>query len=419
MENLDIQFFNLIVAMWGVIITIILAIVGWFFSLYLQNKNIKEQHKNQIKYDIYKQLVQAKSDIQEPLNFLGASVVTPFILMESSMIPFECKLKKPYKDIWVDYSESECILDGKQKWDKYVNDIRKSYSDLSSEYIKLMSIFENWESALSRLIKARNILFSEIDRLKKSIYNQIDFFQMYSMENGSDWREWNRDDLSKRAEDIRDSSFEIGSYINDFLILAHNELVAKYFGHSRKTRKTLDPKYKVLTLSGLVESVDKEKIDEMKVNKEKLMKHAKSILDRTPSSNGKISPDFKNFLDSVMSGVCPACKAPIEVNMAEEDEDNFSFTYFCGHGWKGVTINETIGVSEFIKSKATRPRIGWFRKTAQGHKSSGDPKLKDGVDYFMDIDKEKNEYHQIVKDNKTKEILHEEHEPLTEHRSKK
>lgn len=167
MENLDVPFFNLIVAMWGIIITIILAIIGWFFSLYLQNKNLKEQHKNQIKYDIYKQLVRAKSDIQGPLNFLGASVVTPFILMDSSMIPFECRLKKPYKDIWVDHSELECVLDGKQKWDKYVNDIRKSYSDLSSEYIKLMSIFENWESALSRLIKARNILFSEIDRLKK------------------------------------------------------------------------------------------------------------------------------------------------------------------------------------------------------------------------------------------------------------
>ena len=36
----------------------------------------------------------------------------------------------------------------------------------------------------------------------------------------------------------------------------------------------------------------------------------------------------------------------------------------------------------------------------------------------MDADKEKNEYHQIVKNSETKEVLHEEHEPLTEHHHK-
>ncbi len=34
----------------------------------------------------------------------------------------------------------------------------------------------------------------------------------------------------------------------------------------------------------------------------------------------------------------------------------------------------------------------------------------------MDVNVEKNEYHQVVKDDKTKKVLHEEHEPLTEHK---
>ena len=37
----------------------------------------------------------------------------------------------------------------------------------------------------------------------------------------------------------------------------------------------------------------------------------------------------------------------------------------------------------------------------------------------MIVDKEKNEYHYIVKNNLTGKILHEEHEKLTEHKPKK
>ena len=61
----------------------------------------------------------------------------------------------------------------------------------------------------------------------------------------------------------------------------------------------------------------------------------------------------------------------------------------------------------------------WFsREMFQGYKASGDPNLSDGVDVRMVVDREKNEYHQIVKDNLTGQILHEEHEPLTEHTAK-
>ena len=348
------------------IVTITVAVVGWIIAIVLQRKNLKDQHKIQIKYDIYKQLVQAKSDIQEPLNKLGASVVTPFILMDSSMIPFTHNLKKQYKDAWVDYTESECLMDGGKKWNDYFYDLQKSASEFMNEYIKLMGIFENWESALSKLIPVRNILFAEINRLKKNIDNQISFFQMYSVEKGYDWRKWDRDDLNKRAENIRDSSFEIGSYINDFIVLANNKLMAQYFGYYRESRKTLDPKYKVLTLKGLVENVDKEKVEEMKLNKERLISHAQGSLDRSLPPNGNIAPDYEFFLRSVINGKCPVCNNPIEVYSMNLSDNDFCFNYICGHSWKGFTVSDTLTISELIKTKTKRFGFGWLRKTVQG-----------------------------------------------------
>ena len=52
-------------------------------------------------------------------------------------------------------------------------------------------------------------------------------------------------------------------------------------------------------------------------------------------------------------------------------------------------------------------------------KRSGDPKLKNGVREDLVFDREKNEYHQVVKDQKTGKVTHEEHQSLSEHNKKK
>jgi hypothetical protein len=48
-------------------------------------------------------------------------------------------------------------------------------------------------------------------------------------------------------------------------------------------------------------------------------------------------------------------------------------------------------------------------------KPSVNPKLKNGVREDMVIDREKDEYHQVVKDAKTGKVTHEEHQRLSEH----
>lgn len=51
-------------------------------------------------------------------------------------------------------------------------------------------------------------------------------------------------------------------------------------------------------------------------------------------------------------------------------------------------------------------------------KRSGDPRLKDGVREDMIIDRERDEYHHVVKDAATGEITHEEHKQLSKHHKK-
>jgi len=78
----------------------------------------------------------------------------------------------------------------------------------------------------------------------------------------------------------------------------------------------------------------------------------------------------------------------------------------------------TLGLALRANSRA-RQKQGFdkFKKeTLQGQFPSGDPKLKNGVDKVRIIDKEKNEYHEVVENAETGEIIREVHEPLSKHR---
>jgi len=65
---------------------------------------------------------------------------------------------------------------------------------------------------------------------------------------------------------------------------------------------------------------------------------------------------------------------------------------------------------EGFKKFAKEVLQGWF--------PSGDPRLKNGVDKVRIIDKEKDEYHETVKDAITGEVIRDIHEPLSQHKSR-
>jgi Tat protein secretion system quality control protein TatD with DNase activity len=93
---------------------------------------------------------------------------------------------------------------------------------------------------------------------------------------------------------------------------------------------------------------------------------------------------------------------------------------FCIHCFRNtisnihVSISENIVARDSLKFKKKSPEfrkfsfmgvIGWFSSKC----------YKKGVDLSRIFDKEKDEYHEIVKDINTGKILHETHEKLSEH----
>ncbi len=56
------------------------------------------------------------------------------------------------------------------------------------------------------------------------------------------------------------------------------------------------------------------------------------------------------------------------------------------------------------------------KQMEQGRFESGDPSLKRGVNLVRIIDRENNEYHEVVENAETGKIIREVHEPLTQHR---
>jgi len=94
---------------------------------------------------------------------------------------------------------------------------------------------------------------------------------------------------------------------------------------------------------------------------------------------------------------CPSCRAetPSDINISVSEtikvRDSLRTRKF------GVGIKKFLG--EFLG--------GWF--------PSSDPKLPDGVHKSRTINREKDEYHEVVKKYDTDEVIHEIHEPLSKH----
>jgi len=110
---------------------------------------------------------------------------------------------------------------------------------------------------------------------------------------------------------------------------------------------------------------------------------------------------------------CVDCRARKESRFCENCQKETSNLF-------QVQITETMRARESIGIKQKRQGFkGFIKKIFQGFKPSGDPQLSQGADVQMIVDKEKNEYHHIVKNNLTGKILHEEHEKLIEHKPKK
>jgi len=97
----------------------------------------------------------------------------------------------------------------------------------------------------------------------------------------------------------------------------------------------------------------------------------------------------------------------------------------CGKTGKDCKVSVSAGLSIKARVNSKARFKQWkegFKKFAkevlQGWFPSGDPRLKNGVDKVRIIDKEKDEYHETVKDAITGEVIRDIHEPLSQHKSR-
>lgn len=307
-------------------LTLVIAVLGWIFALWLQQRGAKQQHKIQIRYEIYKQFVHLHKEIQDSINKLNAHSHPPFVLMESSMIPFQLGLKREYKDIWLPYSEQDCVFEGEKKWTSFTQELFNDYFKCSEKLLQFSYIFEDWEGALEPLLPTMPILSVEIKNQKKIIFEQISEFQSYASKHSHDWRKWDQKEVEKITQLISESAMRIGLYMGDFMVLIHNELLSSYFGHKRQIRKTLDPKYKVLMKDGVIENVDHKLVENMEGWKANLF----SLVNAYPGDNKTI-----NEIASIKNDRCPSCGTELMVMDTKCVSAGTLFSFACGHS---VTI---------------------------------------------------------------------------------
>jgi hypothetical protein len=239
------------------LVTIFVAILGWIIALVLQRSNARHQYKIQVRYDIYKQLLKCAEQTQGKINDL-ATIFTPFIFIESSMISFQLKIPKEYKGEWIPRNEQECLFEGEQKWTEFTRSVFDKYFAFTNQYLEMLYIFEGWAAAIEPLIKIQKIFTKEVDTLKMGINRLANELQRYTMTKGHDWRRWNKKEVEAITEKIRNDSHAIGMYLHDFMVLVHNELLSKYFKYEKPIRKTLDSSYKVLTNDGIVVRLEED-----------------------------------------------------------------------------------------------------------------------------------------------------------------
>lgn len=229
------------------ITTIVLVAIGWIITLFLQRKNIKNQLKTKIKYDIYNHVTQIHHEIQGSLSKLNTASIFPFILMDSTFIGVEFELR----------TEQEALREGWNVWNKHVKKALNDYFEFINNYVKFLYFIEDWSGPLKKLESAQKKLKEEVDKKSKKINKIINDWQTISIKRGYNWREWDKEAIKEIGKELSEGVvFDIECYLHDFIVLVHNELMAEYFKYKIETRKPQDEAYKVLTIKGFVTKDD-------------------------------------------------------------------------------------------------------------------------------------------------------------------
>ncbi len=228
-----------------VLFMIFLTIIGWVTIFWLGLRQQKINLQNEARMRIYAELYEYRKKVTQKANELSVLLLEmslPFMLMESTDI-----INEPIT----------ATKEANKQWRDFLENLFNKQQEFTNAYLGFWIHVEMWLGMMPELEKAKDILFDECNRVGKRIYEYHNFLQMYSIKE-YDWHKWNKAEIQKAAYGISDDFSDVASgYVDDFMGLIHNELVADILNYHKGTRNIRHIKNKVkfliLTKDGIIE----------------------------------------------------------------------------------------------------------------------------------------------------------------------
>lgn len=221
------------------LLTVLLTISGWFSVFWLGLSQQRRQLKDNAKMKIYKELWAFRKRVDGEGTKLG-------VLLSRFPLPF----------LQMKYETSDAL----RHWFDYLAEISKEHYSFTSNYLKLWVHIEMWISIMPELKTAKTLLFSELEKLTKKLYDHHRYLQHLPVAN-YDWRTWNKEGIERKTDYLGEEFDKIVCYLDDFMVLVHNILIAPIVGYEKNPRETIDfsrikkpIQYKILTKKGFIEA---------------------------------------------------------------------------------------------------------------------------------------------------------------------
>jgi len=228
-----------------IIILLGVSVLGWFVVHQLGVYQQRQQLKNEARLRVYSELYSFKKKVDEDTTTLGLALKNSTVLL---LMSFENKR---------DGDKSTNNLKALDLWRKHVSDLSEASSSFTNSYIDLWLHAEMWIGILPQLKVAHKELFeNQLKQLQGRLHQYINYLQNQSIKEFY-WDKWDKDEITKRSEEIRDVFDEIASgYIDDYMVLIHNRLVSPIFGYKKQPRENFAnmrkvKEYFILTEDGL------------------------------------------------------------------------------------------------------------------------------------------------------------------------
>jgi len=185
---------------------LLVAVLGWLFTVWLQNKNIKDNLKVQIKYNIYKQLVVVNKNIQVSMDKIATQV------RFATINNFDFSL---------------------EKWNLFVSNLKNTYFEFFDQYYSLLCVFDDWMVALASLQLSKKTMYEILNKEQENIFQQYILLETYASNKGINLVEWDKKDINNILGKIDGSIDKIQNSINPFMSECQKELIGESFDYEK------------------------------------------------------------------------------------------------------------------------------------------------------------------------------------------